>query len=215
MRCEGKSVKTIVFGGTFNPIHLGHLYLIHTLAEQTDYQRLILLPAREPVHKSYQEQVTQEQRLDLIYCGIDDYHSYYAHDRQMDIVVDTCELTRDAASYTYMSVTDIYQRYDIDGTLGVVVGDDLVEGLHTWYRFEELVSLVHFLVITRENEIDGRDTLPEGIDCHWLDVDPVKVSSSHIRELLGASAGDIQELHSLLSDGVLDYILDHELYKEG
>lgn len=208
-------MKTIVFGGTFNPIHLGHLYLIHTLAEKTDYQRLILLPAREPVHKSYQEQVTQQQRLDLIYCGIDDYRRYYPHDRQMNIVVDTCELTRNAASYTYMSVTDIYQRYDIDGTLAVVVGDDLVEDLHTWYRFDELVSLVKILVITRDKELDGKDKLPEGIDCQWIDVDPMKVSSSQIRELLYASAGDIQELHSLLSDGVLDYILDHELYKEG
>ncbi len=207
-------MKTIIFGGTFNPIHFGHLYLIHTIAEQTDYQRMILLPSREPVHKSYREQINQEQRLELIYRGIEDYHRYYGSDRQIDIVVDTCELTREAASYTYMSVTDIYQRYDIDGTLGIVVGDDLVEDLSSWYRYEDLVHLVYFLVITREKETKSRRNLPVGVNGRWIDVEPIEVSSSHIRRLLSTGAGDIQELHSLLSDGVLDYILDHELYKE-
>ncbi len=191
-------------------MHLGHLYMIHTIAERTEYERIIILPSKAPVHKSYQKEITNEQRLDLLHLGLEDYRSFYPEDREMEIVVDTCELTRESESYTYMSVVDIYQRYDIDGTLAIVVGDDLVEDLHTWYRAEDLFPLVHILVVTRNR---GK-AFPEGVDGEWIDVEPVECSSTYIREVLHSPKGDIQELQMLLSDGVLDYILDYELYKE-
>ncbi len=203
-------MKTLIFGGTFNPVHLGHLFLLHTIAERTDYERIIILPAKHPVHKEYEKEITNEQRLDLLHIAIDDYHTFYPEDRELEIVIDTCELTRETESYTYVSVVDIYQRYDIDGTLGVVMGDDLVEDLPSWYRAEDLFPLVHVLVVTREQ---GKH-LPDGVDGEWISVEPVECSSTHIREMLHSPKGDIQELQMMLSDGVIDYILDYELYKE-
>ncbi len=203
-------MKTLIFGGTFNPVHLGHLFILHVIAEKTDYERVIMLPSRHPVHKKYRKEITNEQRLDLLYKGVEDYHDFYFSDRKLEIVIDECELTRPSESYTYESVIDIYQRYDIDGKLAVIVGDDLVEELPAWHRAEELFPLVHFLVVTRET---GK-SFPAGVDGRWIDVEPIDCSSSRIRELLHSHTGDIQELHALLSDGVLDYILDYELYKE-
>lgn len=203
-------MKTIIFGGTFNPIHLGHLYVIHAIASQTDYERIIIVPTLEPPHKQYSKAISDEDRLNLIHKGVDDYSQIYSEDRKLDIVVDETEIDRGGKSYMYDTVLEIYNRYDITSTLAIAIGDDLLPTLESWYRAEDLFELVYFLIIHRN--LHSHPQLPQHIKGEYIKVKPFPCSSSFIREMLGSAKSSLHTLSSLLSDSVLDYIIDYELY---
>jgi len=204
-------VKTIIFGGTFNPIHLGHLYLIHAIVTHSDYERIIVVPTLEPPHKQYNKAIRDEERLELIHKGLDDYSQIYSDDRKVEIVVDLSEIDRGGNSYMYDTALDIYNRYDVSGTLAIAIGDDLLPSLDVWYRAEELISIVYFIVVNRDNH--HHSPLPEHIKGEYIKVKPFPCSSSTIRNLLGSAKSSLHTLSSLLSDSVLDYIIDYELYQ--
>jgi nicotinate-nucleotide adenylyltransferase len=205
-------LKTIIFGGTFNPIHLGHLYVLHSLALHTDYQRVILLPSSQPPHKHYQQDISDEDRLELLHRALDDYTTLYPDDRPLTFVIDTCEIDRGGKSYMYDSVLDISQRYDITGTLALAIGDDLLPNLMSWHEADKLIKMLDFVVISREFTGKGR-TLPDLIHGTYLEVTHLECSSTSIREQLKSTTGCIYALKDLLSESVLDYIIDYELYR--
>ncbi len=204
-------MKTIIFGGTFNPIHLGHLNLIHAISSLTDYERIIVIPTLEPPHKQYHKTISDEDRLELIHKGIEDYSQIYSDDRNVEIVVDLCEIERGGKSYMYDTVLDVYKRYTISGTLAIAIGDDLLSTLHSWYRAEDLISIVYFVVVNRDEQ--NQVVLPDTIRGEYIKVTPFPCSSSTIRNLLGSAKSSLHTLSSLLSDSVLDYIIDYELYQ--
>ncbi|NCB02455.1 MAG: nicotinate (nicotinamide) nucleotide adenylyltransferase [Spirochaetia bacterium] len=204
-------MKTIIFGGTFNPIHLGHLYLIHAIASQSDYERIIVIPTLEPPHKEYIREISDQDRLELIHKGIDDYYHIYREDRKIEILIDTLEIDRGGKSYMYDTVIEMYRKYEITGTLAIAIGDDLLPSLESWYRFEDLVSIVYFVVVHRleKNKID----FPKNAHGEYILVEPFPCSSTSIREMLGSAKSSLHTLTSLLSETVLDYIIDYELYQ--
>ncbi len=203
-------MKTIIFGGTFNPIHLGHLYVIHSIATQTDYERIIIIPTLEPPHKKYRREISDEDRVILIHKGIDDYFQIYSDDRKVEIVVDLIEIERGGKSYMYDTVLEIYKKYEVSSLLAIAIGDDLLSTLESWYQAESLFELVFFLIINRE--LSSQAQLPPTIKGQYLHVKPFPCSSSTIREMLMSAKSSLHTLSSLLSDSVLDYIIDYELY---
>ena len=204
-------MKTIIFGGTFNPIHLGHLNLIHAIASLTDYERIIVIPTLEPPHKQYNKAISDEDRLELIHKGLEDYSQIYSDDRNVEIIVDLCEIERGGKSYMYDTVLDVYKRYTISGTLAIAIGADLLSTLNSWYRAEDLISIVYFVVVNRDEQ--NQVILPDTIRGEYIKVTPFPCSSSTIRNLLGSAKSSLHTLSSLLSDSVLDYIIDYELYQ--
>ncbi len=205
-------MKTILFGGTFNPVHLGHLHVLHSIAFHTDYERVIILPASQPPHKAYRQVITDSQRLELLHLAVEDYHRLYPDDRALECIIDTCEIDRGGKSYMYDSVMDIHTRYEITGTLALAIGDDLFPTLKDWYRGEDLIQLVHFVVITRDRQNENR-VFPNQLDGEFLEVAPVRCSSTSIRDQLKSTTGCLYSLKEQLSESVLDYIIDYGLYK--
>lgn len=205
-------MRTAILGGTFDPVHLGHLHLVHCLAVDTDYERVIVIPVANPPHKEYEASVSDSDRIAMLRLALAGYTRYYPHDRKIDPVVDDCEIKRGGVSYMYDTVVDVLQRYAVTETLGMVVGDDLLEGLSGWHRFPQLSAMVEFIVCRRMEERPPH-TFPPGSRGRFIDNPVIPYSSSGIRNLI-ASGASAEDLASLIPDSVIHYIDEHGLYRD-
>ncbi len=77
---------------------------------------------------------------------------YLSQDTEIELIIDSCEINRGGISYTYDTAKNIYENYNLDGKLGLLMGDDLVPSLNKWYCFDKLASLVDIIVCRREEK---------------------------------------------------------------
>ena len=205
-------MRTAVIGGTFDPVHLGHLHLLHSVIQLTDYERIIIIPTAIPPHKADEPSVSSEERLAMMELALLDYPRLYPNDRSAHVLIDTCEINRGGISYMFDTVNELYQRYEIDGKIGMVIGDDLVAGLRRWYRFERLRHLVEFIILRREHA-EHFPMLPPGVVGTFLE-NPILIdSSTQVRALLASGKATEAQLATLVSKSVMNYIMEHGLYQ--
>lgn len=189
--------RTLLFGGTFDPVHNGHLYIIRKAIELTDYERIIVMPAAISNFKPGTHPASGADRLAMLALALEHVDP---HGRQ--IVLSSYEIDRKGVSYTYDTVCEMYRRYAISGRLGFLMGDDLVAGLAGWYRFDDLKRLVDFVCFTRDG---GNLDCPPGAAVRFLSVEPYHASSTDVR------SGDVEGLPA----EVAGYIDRHGLYYAG
>lgn len=196
---EKSSKRTLLFGGTFDPVHKGHLHLLKMAATFTDYERIILMVARISNFKQNSNPVSGSERAKMLSLAVAEFLKENP-DYPIEIEISTLEIERSGVSYTYDTVKSVYENYEIEGKLGFLMGDDLLSSLDRWYRFEDLKMLVTFVCFSR----DGKK-IPEGIDADikLIESPQVFASSTDIRQ------GDF----SMLPDSVRDYIIEHGLYR--
>lgn len=194
-----KSRKTLLFGGTFDPVHLGHMYLLKMAGEKTDYERIILMPAKISNFKQGRPPASGVDRLRMLQIQVEEFLSENPSFRP-EVVISTLELEREGVSYTYDTVRTVLDTYAVEGRLGFLMGDDLLSGLDHWYHFNELSALVTFVCFTRG--MHPMQNVP-GADITFIKVTPYESSSSQVRE------GDF----SHLGKGVRDYVISHGLYR--
>ncbi len=207
-------MPTAMVGGSFDPIHLGHLHLIHTVAEQTEYRRIILVPVGRNHFKPDARPLAAHHRLAMIHLACAHYRTLYSDDMAVQLVVEECELNRVGISYTYDTVTELYRRYPIKDRLAVVMGDDLLADLNRWYGYEELKRLVSFVIIRREEQ--GLSFADPGADLRYLDNRRLEDSSTTIRAAMAALGPDQAmppSIADLLSPEVAAYIERERLYR--
>lgn len=205
-------MRTAVIGGTYDPVHLGHLHLLHSLVELTDYERILVIPVASPPHKPHEQSVSNEDRLHMLRLALDEYRIIYPDDRETDILIDTCEIDRGGTSYMFDTISELYQRYEIDGQIGVVLGDDLLGGLRRWYRFDELRHQVEFIICRRTKERPAQ-VLPPGVRGRFLENPVMEDSSTTVRALIFSGEYDAEVLSHHVPSTVVPYILHHELYR--
>ncbi|MBK5201142.1 MAG: nicotinate (nicotinamide) nucleotide adenylyltransferase [Spirochaetaceae bacterium] len=197
---------TAVFGGSFDPVHLGHLHLIHTVYNSTRYKRFILVPVATNNFKREITPTYPQDRIAMLNIAIQEYKNIYPEDAGIELVVEDCEIKRGGVSYTYDTVETIYKNYEFPGKLGLVMGDDLVPNLNKWYRFSDLIKQVDLVVCRREEmEIE----IPEGLDFHYVTNDILVDASSSIRLL----AKENKDFSAFLSKEVYNYVKEQGLYK--
>lgn len=209
-----ESRRTAMVGGSFDPVHLGHLHLIHAVLTRTDYRRIILVPVAHNNFKRDQRPAPAEDRLAMLRLAVEAYASLYPDDPLREIVVDDCELVRGGVSYTADTARDIKGRYALAGKLGVVMGDDLVSGLPAWHAFDELKRMVAFVVIRRQSVTP---VVPQGVDIQFVGGDVFEDSSSEIRAQLASLGPDEpmpEETKALMPKGVAEYVEAHRLYRD-
>ena len=128
----------IYFGGTFDPVHLGHIQLAEELAVRFAQETVYLMPCYKAVHKDG-VMASAEQRLAMLQLAIEG---------RSKLTLDTRELEVNAPSYTYNSLSSIRQEFG-DESLVFVIGTDSLITLPFWYRCEGLAELTHLIVIER------------------------------------------------------------------
>jgi nicotinate-nucleotide adenylyltransferase len=136
-------LKTIaIYGGTFDPIHHGHLIVAREALERLGAQKVIFIPARvSPLRKSAPV-ARDEIRLLMIQAAIENEPGF---------AVDDCELQRPSPSYTIDTIEQIRQRKG-DTTIYCLIGEDNVDKLTKWRRFADLEKMVRFVVLDRSGE---------------------------------------------------------------
>jgi nicotinate-nucleotide adenylyltransferase len=201
------------FGGSFDPIHLGHLNNAQQLTHQLDLSTLFLMPCREPVHKNSLTFST-EQRLKMLKISTQNISN---------IEIDTREINRTSDSYTIDSLKEIKRQYP-DQAIGLIIGMDSFNNLSTWKQFEQFNQYCHLIVLSRPGEqqqhtiqnftlVENKTELSTKISglLYFADTDQHNISSSNIRGILfnNATDGKIrakQNLVGLLPDSVINYL---------
>ncbi|PWE46040.1 nicotinate-nucleotide adenylyltransferase [Pseudomonas prosekii] len=205
-----------VLGGTFDPVHIGHLRGALEVAEYLGLDELRLTPSARPPHRST-PQVSARDRLAMVECAVAGV---------APLVVDARELQRDKPSYTIDTLELMRAEMAADTQVFLLLGWDAFCGLPTWHRWEELLQHCHILVLQRpdadseppdalRNLLAARSvsdplalTGPSGqIAFVWQT--PLAVSATQIRQLLASG----KSVRFLVPDAVLAYIDAHGLYR--
>lgn len=210
-----------LFGGTFNPIHNGHLYLAEQLQVRLALDEVRFIPSATPVLKAVPD-VSAEQRAEMVRLAIAGKPNFK---------LDTLELARVGKSYTIDTLLALRATLGGEVSLCWLIGTDAFKNLPAWHRWQELLDYCHFVVVQRPDRlglnaaIDVVPALQTLIQQHIThDVQDLKrlshgkilmqeiyaldISSTYIRQQL-ATGGDVQ---ALLPADVVAYIRQHHLY---
>lgn len=212
-----KSEKTIhaMFGGTFDPIHYGHLLPVEALAKEVGLQHITLLPNHVPPHRP-QPEANAQQRLQMVELAIEN-NSLFS--------VDERELHRISPSYTIDTLEELRCEKGVKTPMAFIIGQDSLLTLHYWHRWQSLLDYCHLLVCGRSGYADKLDTpeLELWLEKHrTANVNALKQCPNGLiylahTPLLDISATDIrQRKHAGLSyDDLLPKNVQHYIEQQG
>jgi nicotinate-nucleotide adenylyltransferase len=185
-----------LFGGTFDPPHVGHLVTAVNVRHTLDLDLVVLMVANVPWQKQGTRPITPAaQRMAMVEAAVADVDGLVASD---------LELRRGGPSYTADTLRELGELHP-DSTLFTIVGDDAAAGITTWERYEEVVERSHLVVVDRPG---APVELPDGIPWVRVEVPHLEVSSTDLR----ARFGDGRPLDYLITAPVLSVIEHHALY---
>ncbi len=127
-----------LLGGTFDPIHLGHLYIALKIQQTYDLAEVRFIPSAHPVHRD-SPRASPEQRLTML---------TYAIENEPTLKVDDCEIQRKGPSYTIDTLEILRQKFP-STPLCLILGLDAWSGFSTWHRYEDILHLCHIIIAMR------------------------------------------------------------------
>ncbi|MCR5215808.1 MAG: nicotinate-nucleotide adenylyltransferase [Lachnospiraceae bacterium] len=196
-------MKIGIMGGTFNPVHLGHIAMAKCALEQYHLDRIMFLPSGDPPHKKGAKILSAKDRVALLEKAILDFPQGY---------IDTMEIEREGYSYTVETMEELTALHPEVDYYYIIGGDSLAQ-FSTWRRPEDLAKLCTFLVAPREGmeEEEFYATLESmrhryQATMYPLAMELIPVSSTKIRE-------QIADLMEYMDPKVLSYIVEQKLYQ--
>ncbi len=192
-----RSMRIAMLGGTFNPVHLGHLYLADDIRSSYDYEKIVFVPANIPAHKEIEEEISAGQRIEMLKLAVESIPQF---------VVDTCEIERGGISYTIDTIRYLASKYSTREKIGVIIGDDLVEGFSDWKEPDQICNLATLIVAHRKHSA----RVSFSYSHQYIDNVVFPLSSSDIRKRIR----DGKSVRFLLPDVVWKYIEEHRLYQK-
>lgn len=200
-------MKTGVFGGTFNPIHNGHILLCDYCKTSASLDRIIIIPTYTPPHKANADLADAGHRLNM--CRI-------ACKSRPDYEVSDIEIKRGGKSYTCDTLTSLKELFP-DDELYLIMGADMFLTLDTWKNPEIIYSKAKIITVPRdESDFDdlsdyySKTLIPSGAEAIILQKPVLSVSSTYIRE----NITDRALIEPLIDRNVLDYIAKNNLYRK-
>ena len=208
-----------VFGGTFDPVHHGHLRLAQEALEALGLAQVLWLPAGQPPHRSA-PRVSGAQRLDMVRLAVAGNPAF---------VVDPAEVEQAAPSYTVHTLERLRQERGQDQPLVLLTGADAFAGLPTWHRWRDILELAHVAVVYRPGfsidpaqlpaelarEFKARNCAAQGLaeapagGITTFPMTPLAISATQIRQILASGRSP----RYLLPDAVIAYIDQQQLYR--
>jgi nicotinate-nucleotide adenylyltransferase len=175
-----------IYGGTFDPIHLGHLHVITQVLERKIVDHLLVVPAGQPLLRSDAPQASGPQRRAMCQLGIDSLPSHI----RTRVEINPIEILREGPSYAIDTVDAVTATHP-DSEIILFVGSDAYINIDKWHRVEELKKKCRIIVIQRP-----------GYPLEGLDISALDISATQIRE----------ELSNQIPESVAHYIKENGLY---
>ncbi|RJP61337.1 MAG: nicotinate-nucleotide adenylyltransferase [Candidatus Auribacter fodinae] len=201
-------MRTGIYGGTFNPIHIGHLIIADDIRIQCGLDRIIFVPSGNPPHKKDQFIIDQSIRYDLIRQAISDNPHF---------MVDDHELNTKGYSYTIDTMSFFSIKYK-DDDLFFIIGADCLYEIHVWKDAESMISRFNFLVAQRRNNpIDEesfkaiplpnnlKNKLKQGI----VNTPVIDVSATKIRDRIRQG----KSIRYLVPESIRNYLEENNLFQ--
>ncbi len=192
-------MKIGFLGGSFDPVHFGHLLAAQDVYEQYRFDRLFLVPAAQAPLKPQEVQSSLEDRLAMLRAAIE-------WDRRFE--VSDVELRRGGVSYTIDSVRHFRSAFPHDELFWIIGGDQLPQ-LNRWKDIAELAQLVEFIFLERPGHPAKQTPDIAGLRLHRCDGHLIEISSSELRQRVRRGLS----LHYFCPQKVITYIESHKLYR--
>ncbi len=197
--------KIGIMGGTFNPIHNGHLFLAENAREYTGLDKVLFMPSKNPPHKELMSRVSEQERTDMIRLAIGDNPYFEFSD---------FELQREGYTYTADTLTLLHQE-NPGLQYFFIVGTDSLFQMQNWMRPETIFQYCTVLAAGREHVEENKilkhiDYLKNifHADIQYVKMPIIDISSEHIRSRLAAG----ESVKYYLPDSVIQYISKNKLY---
>jgi len=197
-----------IIGGSFDPLHLGHLIIAHDAVEHLGLSKVVFIPAAIPPHKQHVRQVDAGHRLNMLKLALEDDARFSVSD---------IEIRRGGLSYSVDTVEALGAIHP-DADLFLIVGSDTLVELHTWHRVEELLQRCNVATFLRPG-IDSLDDIGQKIQVperyraklmdHVIAAHRIGISSTEIRRRVAEGKG----IRYLVPPAVEAYIHEHGLYQ--
>ena len=201
--------KVGLYFGTFNPIHLGHLVIANHMAHYTDLDEVWLVVTPWNPHKSPQEMMGQEHRLQMVHLAVSENEKLKGCDVEFELP---------QPNYTAATMQHLRRNHP-DVAFSIIIGEDNFERLHTWQMHWELVNEHRILVYPRRasdapNPVDPplnpADLVPrDHPNVQWCEAPMISISSTYLRDAINHR----KDIRYLLHDKVLNYISNNHLYE--
>lgn len=215
-------MKIAVLGGSFNPIHIGHLILADSVCSELGYDKVLFIPTFKPPHKEMSAKISSQDRLKMVELAVKNDERFEA---------EACEIERGGISYTWDTICDLEKKYKsvLTGKIGLIFGEDLLPDYDKWEHASELAEKADLILACRpkDSEDNGcfnncptekygknpmnvtRETFPYP---HKIVMNPkMEISSSEIRRKIAQKGS----WRYLVSEGVFEYICEKQLYGIG
>ena len=197
-------MRTGVYGGTFNPIHRGHVHILREFIKRLDLQRVLLIPDGTPPHKRAEDLAPPEDRVEMCRLAV----------QELDIVeISQMELARPGKSFTSDTLTELHGLYPRD-ELYVLMGEDMFLTVDKWHDAPTIFRLAVLCASPRSPEGYKRllekekELIGLGARCRVEDIPFLDASSTRVREL--ARAG--RDISGLVPEEVAGYISGNRIY---
>lgn len=215
-------MKLALLGGSFNPVHVGHLALADEVCVSLGYDKVLFVPTYTPPHKRMNGMLPPETRAKMLSLALEDDERF---------ALELCEIQRQGISYTCDTVHYIEQKYSPKGKVGLVIGRDLFASFHLWKNAKELARRCDIILAERPRVDEGGDFQNEAVgeyakgkhddfesfdikneslfkDAQILKNEPLHVSSTQIRSRVAKK----QAFKYLVPLKVFNYIVEGGFY---
>ena len=207
-----------ILGGTFNPIHNGHLHLAGRLQQTLGFETVRFMPAAIPALKDMPK-VSAEQRADMVKLAIINHPTFE---------IDTRELERAGPSYTIDSLISLRKELGDKVSICWLIGSDAFAKLNTWHRWSELLNYCHFLVVNRPHseQLNWNAEVESLLESHETreveaiknsasgkiliqEIEALDISSTQIRQHIASK----EDVGNVIPSNVINYIQEYHLYE--
>lgn len=188
-----------IYGGTFNPPHIGHLITAESVKETVRFDRILFIPSYITPHKNEGEEHLSHHRFEMIKLAVKNNPSFQVSD---------IEISKNEISYTITTLEYLLSKYP-DSKFSIIIGMDNYITFHLWKEPKRILQLASLIVMNRPQYPRKVNELIGTTNTTFVDVPNIGISSSEIRQKVKEG----KSIKYLVPDSVEQYIIEHQLYK--
>ena len=189
-------MKIGIYGGSFNPIHIGHLIIADFIRIKKGFDKILFIPVGSPSHRE-NNLLNGKERLKMVELAIEDYPYFDSTDIEID---------RKEVSYSVDTLMELKEKFPENDYIEII-GEDSAEYLHTWKDLDKILDISGFLVLKRPNSNYNKNYK----NVEVIESPLLEISSTKIRERIKIGTG----FRYMLDNRVYNYIMENRLYNLG